>query len=91
MILYNCLELYLVFCGHNQVMFQRNAAAWKSNQIILSDGNIVLHILKDVVILNFFHWSLNHTLSTMNQSQFRSKIHSKSRPPTWSFSFIKLP
>ena len=75
--------LRTLFCGHNQVMFQRTAAAWKSNQIILSDSNIVLHILKDVMILKFFHWSLHHTPSTMNQSQFRSKIHSKSRLPTW--------
>ena len=42
------------FCGCNQVMMQRAAAAWKSNQIILSDSNIVLHILKDVMILQFF-------------------------------------
>ena len=72
-----------LFCGRNQVMFQHNAAAWKSNQIILSNSNIVLHILKDVMILKIFSLVLHQTPSTMNQSQFRSKIHSKSRPPTW--------
>ena len=41
--------LRTLFC---EVMFQRKAAAWKSNQIILSD--VVLHILKDVMILQFF-------------------------------------
>ena len=51
------------FCGCNQVMFQRNAAAWKSNQMILSDSNIVLLILKDVMILQFFSLVLtSHTL-----------------------------
>ena len=55
--------LRTLFCGRNQVMFQRNAAAWKSNQIILSDSNIVLHILKDVMILKFFSLVLtSHTL-----------------------------
>ena len=51
------------FCGRSQVMFQRNAAAWKSNQIILSDSNIVLHVIKDVMILKFFSLVLtSHTL-----------------------------
>ena len=40
-----------LFCGCNQVMFQRNAAVW--NQIILSDSNIVL-ILKGIMILQLF-------------------------------------
>ena len=55
--------LRTLFCRCNQVMFQRNAVAWKSNQIILSDSNIVLHILKHVVILKFFSLVLaSHTL-----------------------------
>ena len=55
--------LRTLFCLCNQVMFQHNAASWKSNQIILSDSNIVLHILKDVVILQFFSLVLaSHTL-----------------------------
>ena len=69
--------LRTLFC---EVMFQRKAAAWKSNQIILSD--VVLHILKDVMILQFFSLVLtSHTLN-QNRSQSRSKIHSKTRPPT---------
>ena len=39
------------------------------------------------MMLQFFHWYLQLTPTTVNQSWFRNKNHSKSRPPT-GFSFI---
>ena len=40
------------------------------------------------MMLQLFHWCLDHTPATMNQSRFCSRNHSKSRPPTGDFAFV---